>query len=118
MNEEESPSDESIITRLANVLEQRRGADPDGSYVASLMSSGTQAICGKIDEEAGEVIEAAIGDREHLVHETADLWFHSLVLLAYRGIHPERVLSELERRFGLSGLEEKKARTQTDITGG
>jgi phosphoribosyl-ATP pyrophosphohydrolase len=100
-----------ILQRLAEVLEQRKQADPDTSYVASLYHKGLDAILKKIGEEATEtVIAAKGGDIDQLVYETADLWFHTLVLLAHQGVGPDKVLSELERRFGLSGIEEKAAR--------
>ncbi|MBI5039792.1 MAG: phosphoribosyl-ATP diphosphatase [Gammaproteobacteria bacterium] len=100
-----------ILQELAAVLEARKGADPDSSYVAKLYSKGLDAILKKIGEEATETILAAKdGDKEHLVYETADLWFHTLVMLAQQGLGPEAVLQELARRFGLSGLDEKAAR--------
>ena len=100
-----------ILRALADVLEQRRQADPDSSYVASLYHKGLDAILKKVGEEATETLIAAKGgDADELVYETADLWFHSLVLLVHQDVDPERVLNELERRFGLSGLEEKSAR--------
>lgn len=103
-------SDE-ILRRLAGVLEQRKQAAPDSSYVAMLYDKGLDAILKKVGEEATEtVIAAKSGDTEQLVYETADLWFHTLVLLAHQGLGPDQVLSELERRFGLSGLDEKAAR--------
>jgi len=92
------------------VLEQRKGADPDVSYVARLYREGLPAINAKILEEAAEVVEAADGDAEHLRHEIADLWFHTLVLLAHRGLEVGDIAAELERRFGTSGLEEKARR--------
>lgn len=99
------------LQRLAEVLEARKGADPESSYVAKLYSKGLDAILKKVGEEATETILAAKdGDAEHLVYETADLWFHTLVMLAQQNLGPEAVLRELERRFGLSGLEEKAAR--------
>lgn len=102
---------DQTLHRLAAVLEQRKLADPESSYVAGLYSKGLDAILKKIGEEATEtVIAAKGGDTQQLVYETADLWFHTLVLLAHQGVGPEQVLSELERRFGLSGLEEKAAR--------
>ena len=102
---------DDILRRLAAVLEQRKLADPDSSYVAGLYAKGLDTILKKVGEEATEtVIAAKGGDRDQLVYETADLWFHSLVLLAHQEISPDRVLGELERRFGLSGLEEKAAR--------
>jgi len=100
-----------ILTRLAEVLEARKGADPGDSYVARLYDSGLDSILKKVGEEATEtVIAAKGGDREQLVYETADLWFHTLVMLAHQGLGPDDVLAELGRRFGLSGLEEKAAR--------
>ena len=102
---------DDILRRLAAVLEQRKLADPESSYVAGLYAKGLDAILKKVGEEATEtVIAAKGGDRDQLVYETADLWFHSLVLLAHQDISPDRVLGELERRFGLSGLDEKAAR--------
>ena len=102
---------DDILRRLAAVLEQRKQADPDSSYVAGLYAKGLDTILKKVGEEATEtVIAAKGGDRNQLVYETADLWFHSLVLLAHQEISPDRVLDELERRFGLSGLDEKAAR--------
>jgi len=104
---------DDILRRLAAVLEQRKQAQPDSSYVAGLYAKGLDTILKKIGEEATEtVIAAKGGDRDQLVYETADLWFHSLVLLAHQEISPDRVLDELERRFGLSGLEEKAARNK------
>jgi len=102
---------DDILRQLAKVLEQRKQADPDSSYVAGLYHKGLDTILKKIGEEATEtVIAAKGGDADELVYETADLWFHTLVLLAHQGVDPDRVLNELERRFGLSGLEEKAAR--------
>ncbi len=100
-----------ILTQLAEVLEQRKSADPSDSYVAKLYAKGLDAILKKIGEEATETVLAAKGgDRAQIVYETADLWFHCLVMLAERGISPAEVLGELQRRFGLSGLAEKAAR--------
>jgi phosphoribosyl-ATP pyrophosphohydrolase len=100
-----------VLQRLAGVLEQRKGADPGSSYVAGLYAKGLDRILKKVGEEAAETIMAAKdGDAEHIVREVADLWFHTLVLLAQQGLGPEAVLAELDRRFGLSGLEEKAAR--------
>jgi phosphoribosyl-ATP pyrophosphohydrolase len=99
--------------KLAAVLEARKSADPKSSYVAGLYAKGLDAILKKIGEEATEtVIAAKGGDNAQIVYETADLWFHTLVLLAQRGLGPEDVLKELDRRFGLSGLEEKAARRE------
>ena len=100
-----------ILAELADVLEARRGADPESSYVASLYARGLDRILRKISEEATETLLAARdGDRQALVHELADLWFHTLVLLASQDLRPEDVLAELQRRTGVSGLEEKAAR--------
>lgn len=104
---------DDILRQLAEVLEQRKQAAPNSSYVASLYDKGLDTILKKIGEEATEtVIAAKGGDADQLVYEMADLWFHSLVLLAHQGLGPEQVLKELERRFGLSGLDEKAARKQ------
>ena len=100
-----------ILQRLAAVLEERKHADPDSSYVARLYAQGNDAILRKIGEEALETILAGKSeDRAGIVHETADLWFHTLVLLARHGLAPQDVLRELERRFGTSGLEERTQR--------
>jgi phosphoribosyl-ATP pyrophosphohydrolase len=102
-----------ILAELTEVLEQRKGADPDSSYVARLYAKGLDAILKKIGEEATEtVIAAKSGDSGQIIYETADLWFHSMVMLTHLGIQPQQVLEELQRRFGLSGLEEKAARGQ------
>jgi phosphoribosyl-ATP pyrophosphohydrolase len=100
-----------VLARLSEVLEARKGADPESSYVAKLYAEGLDAILKKIGEEATETVMAAKdGQPDKLVHEVADLWFHTLVLLAHQGLGPEAVLAELGRRFGLSGLEEKARR--------
>ena len=100
-----------ILAELAATLEHRKGAPPEESYVASLYARGLDTILKKVGEESAETIVAAKnGDDAALVHEVADLWFHTLVLLSERGLHPERVLEELERRFGVSGHGEKAAR--------
>lgn len=99
------------LNQLARVLEQRKTAAADSSYVASLYHKGLDAILKKIGEEATETVMAAKdGEKDKIVYETADLWFHSMVLLAHQGLGPEDVLKELERRFGLSGLDEKANR--------
>lgn len=99
------------LEKLAEVLEARKSAPAEGSYVAGLYAAGLDTILKKLGEESAETIIAAKGgDARALVHEIADLWFHSLVLLADRGLHPRDVLEELDRRFGTSGLEEKAAR--------
>ena len=100
-----------VLGELAAVLEARKQADPDSSYVAQLYHKGLDAILKKIGEEATETVMAAKdGVPEKLVYEVADLWFHTLVLLAQQGLGPDAVLEELQRRCGLSGLEEKAAR--------
>jgi len=100
-----------ILSRLAETLEGRKNADPASSYVAKLYAKGLDAILKKIGEEATEtVIAAKDGDKVQLVYEMADLWFHSMVLLAQQGLHPDDVLEELARREGLSGLVEKARR--------
>lgn len=102
-----------ILDRLAETLESRKGADPSSSYVAKLYAKGLDTILKKIGEEATEtVIAAKDGDKAQLVYEMADLWFHSMVLLAQQGLHPDDVLAELARREGLSGLAEKASRGQ------
>ena len=102
-----------VLTQLAEVLEARKGADPKSSYVAGLYAKGLDAILKKIGEEATETVMAAKdGTAEKIVYETADLWFHCLVMLAHQGLSPGLVLAELERRFGLSGLAEKASRQE------
>ena len=101
------------LERLALVLEARKTADPDSSYVARLYARGLDTILKKIGEEATETVMAGKdGVPEQIVYEVADLWFHTLVLLAHQGLGPDAVLAELERRFGLSGLEEKASRAK------
>jgi phosphoribosyl-ATP pyrophosphohydrolase len=100
-----------VLTRLAEVLEARKAADPESSYVAKLYHKGLDAILKKVGEEATETVMAAKdGVPEKIVYEVADLWFHTLVLLVQQGLRPEQVLAELDRRFGLSGLTEKAQR--------
>lgn len=100
-----------VLLNLAHILEQRKTADPKTSYVASLYAKGLDVILKKVGEEAAETIIAAKnGQADPLVYEIADLWFHTLVLLAHENLNPQAVLDELERRFGLSGLEEKAQR--------
>jgi phosphoribosyl-ATP pyrophosphohydrolase len=103
-------SGNDTLARLAAVIESRKpgsGADPDKSYVARLFARGEDAILKKVGEEATEVVLAAKGgQRERIVAEVADLWFHTLIALAQHGLAPADVLAELERREGLSGLEE------------
>ncbi len=100
-----------IIERLMKVLESRKDAEPGASYVASLYHDGLDSILKKIGEESTETIIAAkTGDKDQIVYEIADLWFHCLVLLAQQKIDVRQVLDELDRRFGKSGIEEKAAR--------
>ena len=107
----------TILNDLAEVLEQRKGEDPDSSYVAALYAQGSNKILEKIGEEATEVIIAAKdlaqgeGARDALVGEVADLWFHSMVLLSHENMHIDDVLHELARRFGVSGHAEKASRS-------
>ena len=105
-----SPSQDTLA-RLAEVIEQRRAGDPDKSYVARLFHKGLDAILKKVGEEATETVMAAKdADRDKVVYEVADLWFHSMLALAHFGLKPQDVLDELQRREGLSGLEEFAAR--------
>ncbi len=102
----------AVLGRLAQTLEARKRNDPKESYVASLLAEGLDAVLKKVGEECTEVLLAAkSGDPQHVVRETADLWFHSLVMLAKLDLHPDDVLNELRRREGRSGLVEKAART-------
>jgi|TARA_B110000977_G_scaffold156228_1_gene198804 phosphoribosyl-ATP pyrophosphohydrolase len=104
---------DDILKRLMTVLESRKGGDPSSSYVAKLYDQGIDTILKKIGEESAETIIAAkSGDKEQIIYETADLWFHSLVLLAQQNLTAQQVLDELDRRFGLSGIEEKSTRTK------
>jgi len=105
-----------VLTQLGTILEQRREADADSSYVASLHAKGLNKILEKVGEEATETILAAkdaqaSGDNRDVIYETADMWFHSLVMLSHLGESPQAVLDELARRFGMSGLEEKASRS-------
>ncbi len=112
----EQVSDNSqVLTQLASILQQRKLATPDSSYVASLYHKGLDAILKKVGEEATETVMAAKDvaaqeDKSKLVYEIADLWFHTLVLLADQGLSHEDVLTELARRFGVSGHDEKASR--------
>lgn len=104
-------ADLCILDRLAETIEARKSAHSSNSYVAKLLNSGQDKILKKIAEEAAETIMASKdGNTKHLVYEIADLWFHCLVLLAYHELKPEDVLHELERREGISGIEEKLSR--------
>lgn len=100
-----------ILDRLAEVIASRKGADPQTSYVARLFASGEDAVLKKLGEEATEAVMAGkTGDQRRIVGEMADLWFHSLVALAYYGLKPADVLMELRRREGISGIDEKAGR--------
>lgn len=110
----------NVLEQLDAVLQQRRDADPETSYVAALYSKGDDAVLGKVSEEAGEFIHAAEAflsgernqeQREHLIAEAADLWFHSLVLLAHCDMASTDILQALQERRGVSGHEEKRSRT-------
>lgn len=104
-------SNSDILTQLTDILEQRKGAAADSSYVASLYDKGLDAILKKVGEEATETVMAAKdADADKLVYEVADLWFHTMVLLADQGLSADDVLKELARRFGVSGHDEKAAR--------
>jgi len=103
--------DSDLLLRLGQVIAERKQGDPSRSYVASLFAKGEDAILKKVSEEAAETVLAAKGgDKLNIVRETADLWFHTLVLLAWHDLAPEDVLAELRRREGVSGIEEKKSR--------
>ena len=105
-----------VLNKLAAVLDARKGADPQSSYVAGLYAKGLDAILKKIGEEATETVLAAKGgERSKIIHETADLWFHTLIMLAQTGLKPDDILLELERRLGVSGLDEKAARQDTPM---
>lgn len=104
-----------ILAQLTEILEQRKSAESDSSYVASLYNKGLDAILKKVGEEATETVMAAKdaasgGNKDKLVHEVADLWFHTMILLADQDLSADDVLAELARRFGVSGHDEKAAR--------
>lgn len=105
-----------VLTQLGDILEERKNAASEKSYVASLHAKGLNKILEKVGEESVEAIIAAkdaekSGDNSDVIYETADLWFHSLVMLSHLGEKPQTILDELARRFDMSGLEEKAART-------
>lgn len=101
------------LGRLVDILEDRKVAEPESSYVAGLYASGDEGILRKIGEESSELVVAgAFGTAQEIVHEMADLWFHTLVFLSYKGLALDDVIRELNGRFGQSGLAEKAARTQ------
>ena len=106
-----------VLTQLGEILEERKQASSEKSYVASLHAKGLNKILEKVGEESVEAIIAAkdakqSGDNSDVIYETADLWFHSLVMLSHLGESPQAVLDELARRFDMSGLEEKASRSQ------
>jgi phosphoribosyl-ATP pyrophosphohydrolase len=109
-----NPSGEEVLTRIADVLETRlpsKGGDPAQSYVAKLFSKGPDAALKKVGEESTELVMAVkVGVKDKIIAETADLWFHCLVVLTEHGIRPEAVLAELARREGISGIAEKASR--------
>src|SRR5262245_43653965 len=103
--------DTTILRRLGETIAARKGANADSSYVASLFAKGEDAILKIVAEEAAETLLASKdGDKLHVVRETADLWFHCMVLLAWHGLTPDDVLAELRRREGISGVDEKASR--------
>ena len=106
-------TDLTILRRLAQTIEERKQADANSSYVAKLLHGGQDKILKKIAEESAETLMASKdGNTDQIIYETADLWLHCLVLLAYHGLTPDDVLNELERREGVSGIEEKASRTK------
>ncbi len=104
---------QDILKTLDDILEQRKQSSPDESYTAKLLNDGIDSILKKVGEEATEtVIASKSGKKEEIIHEIADLWFHTLVLLKHHNLDSEDILNELERRFGLSGIEEKANRNK------
>ncbi|QTM22311.1 phosphoribosyl-ATP diphosphatase [Neisseria sicca] len=105
---------DTILSQIQNTIDSRKDGDPEASYVAQLLHKGEDKILKKVIEEAGEVLMASKdGGGEHLVYEVADLWFHTMVLLAHHGLRAEDVVNELARRQGLSGLAEKASRKES-----
>jgi phosphoribosyl-ATP pyrophosphohydrolase len=110
--------DDAILRQLADVIDSRRGGDSEASYVARLLARGDDAILKKIGEEATETVMAAKdGVKDRIVAETADLWFHCMIMLSHHGLRPEDVLAELQRRAGTSGIEEKALRKAREREG-
>jgi len=102
---------QDILNSLSEILDQRKKASPEESYTAKLFNDGVDSILKKVGEEATEtVIASKSGDNAAIIHEVADLWFHTLILLKHHGLDHSDILNELESRFGLSGLEEKANR--------
>jgi phosphoribosyl-ATP pyrophosphohydrolase len=109
---------DAILKQLADVIDSRKGGDAESSYVARLFTRGDDAILKKIGEEATETVMAAKdGARDRIVGETADLWFHCMIMLSHYGLRPEDVLAELQRRAGTSGIEEKALRKALERDG-
>ena len=105
--------DIEVLHRVANTLAERKAADPDSSYVSSLYAKGTDAICKKVAEESAETIMASKdGDLLHIVWEVTDLWFHTMILLAHHGLTVDDVLAEFRRREVVSGIDEKRSRSE------
>lgn len=110
---QEAVETDAILAQLGRVIEARREASPETSYVARLQARGLDVMLKKVGEEAAETLIAGKGgDRDELVHEVADLWFHTLVLLSHYELGPDAVAAELARRFGVSGIDEKASRSQ------
>lgn len=108
---EQEPAGLAILAELFKIIEQRKKASAEKSYVASLYAKGIDKILEKVEEESGELVEAAKdGKKKEIIHEVADLWFHTLVLLGQKNISLQEILNELQRRSGVSGIEEKAAR--------
>lgn len=106
-------TDPAVLYRLADVIDSRKDGDPAASYVAKLLHEGRDKILKKVAEESAEVLLASKdGDEPHIMREMADLWFHCLVLLAHHNLGPQDVLEELQRREGISGIDEKAARKE------
>jgi phosphoribosyl-ATP pyrophosphohydrolase len=109
---------DAILKQLADVIDSRKGGDAESSYVARLFTRGDDAILKKIGEEATETVMAAKdGARDRIVSETADLWFHCMIMLSHYGLRPEDVLAELQRRAGTSGIEEQALRKALERDG-
>ena len=110
-NKANSPKD--VLFALSEIMEKRKTANPDESYVAKLFNEGVDAILKKVSEEAAEtVIASKCGENDAIIHEIADLWFHTIVLLKYHNLEVEDIIKEFERRFGISGIQEKANRTK------
>jgi len=108
----ETLSEQDVLGQIHQTLVSRLDADPSSSYVASLYSKGLDAILKKVGEEATETVMAAKdGDPDKIIYEVADLWFHTMVLLAQQGLKPQQIIDELARRMGVSGHEEKASRS-------